>query len=550
VALAVHAGISRRRAFGARKLLVGSGMRAPAHVEGVDAERTRVDGAGPPPSSRQDPSLDGLGRGSILAGKYRLELLLGEGGMGSVWSAYHLELELPVAIKLLKAGLKNARLAERLRLEAQSSARLVHPSIVRVFDISATRNGDPFIVMELLSGESLAELLGRGRLSGARAVQLMLPIAEALALAHVKGIVHRDVKPDNVFISTNGEQLQPKLLDFGIAKLVFASVRANELTAKGSLIGSPLYMSPEQTRGDDVDYRSDIWSFCVVLYQAVTGAVPFDGEHKTALTRAILNDEPAPMPIDARVDKQLARLIRWGLTKDRAQRPTSVRELGRQLAQWLLANGVSDDACGAPLAAKWTTRIAEPSMRRPPPISVELESEPHVHVATLVSRPPPELPAERACVAAGQAIERIVPARRSYWALLAVASLLIAGGSVAWLTSVRDSGARSAMLEPIAELPPPPSSESPILATPLELTASPASPPQASVPAAHRLSDAASKGPTRRPRAKPPPLFPSSTPPGPRVATPKSSPSESHPATVAPPPFPVGDPAFELIRAY
>ncbi len=323
-------------------------MRSPPCVEADDPERTRVDENAP--ATAHDVGRHG--RGSILAGKYRLEMLLGEGGMACVWSAYHLELELPVAIKLLRAGFKNEKLAARLRLEARAAAHLAHPSIVRVFDVAMTNNGDPFIVMELLAGESLAATIARERLSGARAVQLLLPIAEALAIAHAKGIIHRDLKPHNVFLAKDGKDIQPKLLDFGIAKLEHAVGR--RLTDKGTVLGSPSYMSPEQVRGDDVDYRTDIWSFCVVLYKAVTGRVPFIGADTRGTMNSILLDEPAPMPAD--VDAELARLILWGLAKDPARRAKRISELGSQLAQWLQRQSIVKDAHAivAPLTPKQT----------------------------------------------------------------------------------------------------------------------------------------------------------------------------------------------------
>jgi serine/threonine protein kinase len=319
-------------------------MRPSPAIEDVDPERTRVDEGAPAMAS-----LAGRwGRGSILAGKYRLEMLLGEGGMACVWSAYHLELELPVAIKLLRAGPKDAKLAQRLRLEARAAARLVHPSIVRVFDVSVADSGDPFIVMELLSGESLAQLLARERLSSVRAVQLLLPIAEALAVAHANGIVHRDLKPGNVFLSNETRELRPKLLDFGIAKMAHASLV--KLTDKGTVLGSPNYMSPEQVRGDDVDYRSDIWSFSVVLYKALTGVLPFKASNAHAIMHEILQSDPAPL--GGLVDEELERLVLSGLSKDPAERPRSMREMGRKLTQWLLNQGAAQATPSAPPAPR------------------------------------------------------------------------------------------------------------------------------------------------------------------------------------------------------
>src|SRR5262245_61006460 len=213
--------------------------------------------------------------GDVVAAKYRLQRLLGEGGMGAVWSAHNVALDSPVAIKLIRGETDREALSQRLQFEARAAARLGHPAIVRVFDIGQTERGDPFIVMELLEGESLAARLDReSRVPGIEAVQLLLPIADALRAAHAKGIVHRDIKPDNILISTEGDVVQPKLVDFGIAKLEQAP-GGSQLTQQGVVVGSPDYMSPEQARGDDViDYRTDIWAFCVCLYEAVTGRLP------------------------------------------------------------------------------------------------------------------------------------------------------------------------------------------------------------------------------------------------------------------------------------
>jgi eukaryotic-like serine/threonine-protein kinase len=477
-------------------------MSSTAPHVGIDPDRTRADETGPV-TWRE---VGTLSRGSVLAGKYRLEMLLGQGGMAFVWSAYNLELELPVALKLLRTGAKDERLAERLRLEARAAARLVHPSIVRVFDIGVAESGEPFIVMELLTGESLAEVLARGPLSGTRAVQLLLPIAEALALSHTKGIVHRDLKPDNVFLATEGEQLQPKLLDFGIAKLAHASPALDKLTGKGIALGSPHYMSPEQVGGDDVDYRSDIWSFCVMLYKAVTGSFPFVGADRRAIMDAILENQPARLATGAGIDTQLARLIHWGLTKDPTQRPTSMRELGRQLAQWLLTQGISDDASGAPLAAKWLAHVAEPSMRRPPPLTETFSPPPPP--ATPAATPPPP-PAATASVtsstpaladtttAPAERSKRPAPARRA-WVMpparrrklaLAALMLMIAGATGAWIGSAR-SATYSSIAAPPARVAHPPLRT--VAAAPVMLAAAQAqaqAPSESSALSAQQLTD-------------------------------------------------------------
>jgi serine/threonine-protein kinase len=300
--------------------------------------------------------------GSVLSGKYRLDALLGEGGMGAVWRATNLLLDLPVAIKLIRADLDRNALRARLQLEARSVAKVGHPAIVRIYDVGETELGDPFIVMELLHGDTLAQMLAQGRLSAARAVQLVLPIIDACAVAHARGIVHRDLKPDNLLIALEDQRLQPKILDFGIAKLTDPRDADHRLTEIGTVVGSPDYMSPEQARGrDDVDYRTDIWSLCVVLYEAITGAGPFSASNYNALLRAIVEDEPKSLSDHAAGDTQLWEILKKGLAKDRSQRHRSMAELGRELAAWLVSHGVQEDACGISVDSKWLGRASDPS---------------------------------------------------------------------------------------------------------------------------------------------------------------------------------------------
>jgi len=305
--------------------------------------------------------------GSVIANKYRLDSLLGEGGMGSIWRAFNLQLELPVAIKLLRTDLDAAELGQRLRVEARAVAKLVHPSIVRVFDIGETEWGDPFIVMELLEGESLAHLLDRGPLAPTEALRLLLPIADALALAHSRGVIHRDLKPENIFLASHGDALEPKLLDFGIAKVMSIEAAGERaVTQVGTLLGSPDYMSPEQAYGrSDIDERTDVWSFCVVVYEALTGRRPFQGESCSSVLRSVVRDEPASLETFG-VEAELATLIARGLMKNPEQRPSSIFELGRELARFLTARGVFQDATGAALDMKWLGRAVTPLL--PPPL--------------------------------------------------------------------------------------------------------------------------------------------------------------------------------------
>ncbi len=311
----------------------------------------------PPPKSKE-PALHASG--AVIGGKYRLEKLLGEGGMGSVWEAKNVALDAAVAIKLIRGEIDRNDMNDRLLQEARAVARLGHPAIVRVFDVGQTDRGEPFIVMELLEGESVAALLARrARLSAIDAVRMLLPIADALCAAHAKGIVHRDIKPDNVFLAYEAGDLRPKLVDFGIAKLEHRDV-SSKLTQKGDLIGSPDYMSPEQARGDDdIDQRSDVWSFCVLLYEVITGSPPFDGQNYHALLRAIIEQPPRTLRELIAADGELSDVVEKGLSKFRAERYQSMNELGTALAHWLFGQGVFEDIAGTSIDARWLNRRSD-----------------------------------------------------------------------------------------------------------------------------------------------------------------------------------------------
>lgn len=303
------------------------------------------------PSSRPEPR--GYSHGDVIAEKYALIRPLREGGMGTVWVAHNTVLDVHVGIKLIELSEASSKhgLAERLLEEARAAARLGHPAIVRVQDFGATTRGDPFLAMELLDGEDFGELIHHEqRLDPTDAVRILLPIAHALATAHSKGIVHRDVKPENIFLSHEEVAVQPKLLDFGIARIVD---NPRKLTLEGSLLGTPDYMSPEQARGDPTSDKTDQWSFCVVLYEAMTGECPFDGDNYNALLRAIIEQEPAPLSKYGVEAPELWSILERALKKDPAERFGTMRDLGQALAGWLEACGVTDDVTGTSLKQVW-----------------------------------------------------------------------------------------------------------------------------------------------------------------------------------------------------
>lgn len=283
-----------------------------------------------------------LAPGVRIDGRYRLDKLLAEGGMGSVWVATNLVLENKVAIKVLHANMTTIEQAEaRMLREARVAAQLGHRNIVQVFDFGHTPSGAPFIVMELLRGEDLGTRIDRlGRLSAVDAVRTMLAVASALSAAHAKGVVHRDLKPQNIYLAVDdsGEEI-PKVVDFGIAK-IHAPKHVPRLTIDGHVVGSPEYLSPEQARGqDDLDARADIWAFCVTLYECLTGEVPFQDTNYNRLLRRILEDEPTPITDYAAGDRRLWEIVHRGLAKARAERWQRMSDLGAALYEWLEATG-------------------------------------------------------------------------------------------------------------------------------------------------------------------------------------------------------------------
>jgi serine/threonine protein kinase len=275
--------------------------------------------------------------------------------MGLVWVAENEVLDVHVAIKLLSAkrGSSRAKIAKRMLQEARTAAQLGHPAICRALDFGETARGDPFVVTELMHGETLADRVeSKIRIPATEAVRFLLPIIDGLSSAHARGIVHRDVKPDNIFLAHDLEgRVQPKLLDFGVARFIESDTK---LTLDGALLGTPSYMSPEQARGKGgVDARSDVWSVCVVMYEAITGKIPFDGEDYNAVLWAVVNETPTSIVVHGAGDDSLWRVLQRGLQKDPKNRWQSIWELGEALALWAYERDVRDDVCGTSLRTTW-----------------------------------------------------------------------------------------------------------------------------------------------------------------------------------------------------
>jgi serine/threonine-protein kinase len=339
--------------------------------------------------------------GDVLAGKYRVEKVLGFGGMGVVVSAFRGDLEQRVAVKFLsQAAAERPDAAERFRREARAAAKIRSEHVARVLDVGTLETGLPYMVMEFLEGNDIAEELRRQTfLPISDAVDYILQAIEALAEAHAAGVVHRDLKPGNLFLAQRADgSRRVKVLDFGISKaLTGTSVEELSLTKTAALIGSPLYMAPEQMRSaKDVDIRADIWSLGAMLYEMLTGQPPHTGESIPQLCAALLHDEPIPLRQHRpEIPEGLEEAVLRCLRKDRLQRFPTVFELGRALLPYAMANsrvhvdraervlGGSDATLSGVAAA--TERMSGPAVSAAPS---RLATTP----AKLATTPEPALP--------------------------------------------------------------------------------------------------------------------------------------------------------------
>jgi serine/threonine-protein kinase len=278
-------------------------------------------------------------RGTVLVGKYRVERLLGQGGMGWVVEATHLQLDQRVALKFMNGSQAEARpeAVARFLKEARAAARIRSEHVARVSDVGTLDNGSPYLVMEFLEGQNLESRLdGVAELPIPEAIDLAIQACEGLAEAHAAGIVHRDLKPANLFLSRRSDgSAVVKLLDFGISKLTpRGSVPDAGITSTQTLMGSPLYMSPEQLRSSKgVDRRSDIWSMGIILYEMLTGCSPFAGETLPEVCSLVMSEPPSAMhALAPKVPAALEAVVLRCLEKDASRRFPDVGALALALA--------------------------------------------------------------------------------------------------------------------------------------------------------------------------------------------------------------------------
>jgi formylglycine-generating enzyme required for sulfatase activity/tRNA A-37 threonylcarbamoyl transferase component Bud32 len=384
--------------------------------------------------------------GQVLDGKYLLSVFLDKGAMGSVYRAKRIHIGDEVAIKVLhRKWVIDEAMLERFRREARAAAQLRHPNIVSIIDLSEARGADAsaYIVMELIEGESLRKLLRRERCFGPeRAVSLMRDICAGVGAAHRKGIFHRDLKPDNVIVIAPDEDRERetvKVVDFGIAKLRDeAGVRT--LTETGMVVGTPLYMSPEQCRGEALDARADVYSLGAMVYEMLAGTPPFAAETPTGLIARHLFDTVPPLPESSGATPALAAVVMRSLAKDRDERQHDATTFARELREALQTPAANLPAQFRPLQTKSTPQATESLDQQR--VTEELRGRSH-EVAPVLT-----IPMQAAPPAAFQfenyRAPRASKARRAPFVIGTLLVLLLFGGAIVWLSIRRKSESQPA----------------------------------------------------------------------------------------------------------
>jgi serine/threonine-protein kinase len=268
--------------------------------------------------------------GLVIGGRYRLERWLGEGGMGTVWAVEHVLTHQKFALKLIRTSqAQRPGTRRRMLREAKVASTVHHPNVVHIVDAFVAAQGTPVLVMDLLEGRTLRQRLHLGRLSLDEAARLLVPAMAAIKSAHAAGVIHRDLKPDNLFlVALPGGREDVRVLDFGLARLIAVDANSSQLTRSGEMLGTPSYMSPEQAFGEtDLDERSDVWAMGVILYECLGGRRPFEGENfGQVLKRITSGDRPTVGEVAPGLPDDVAALVERMLTVPRERRLVDLGE--------------------------------------------------------------------------------------------------------------------------------------------------------------------------------------------------------------------------------
>jgi serine/threonine protein kinase len=471
---------------------------------------------------------------SVVAGRFRLNKMIGRGGMGSVWQATHLGLDIPCAVKFMEGEFsKSTEAQQRFEREAKAAAQLRSPHVVQVLDHGVCEE-TPYIAMELLDGEDLGKRIQKlGKIHPRDLNVIITQVCRALTKAHSLGIVHRDLKPDNIFLVRDDDREIAKVLDFGIAKSAMSALEGSN-TKTGAMLGTPYYMSPEQAQGvKSVDYRSDLWSLAVIVYQCVTGRLPFESE---ALGDLLMKIIVQPLPVPSQVAEVSAGFDGWwarAASRDPAARFQSAKEFAESLMMVFGASQATDVMDIASLKAMLgntpnpggprSPLMLTPSGAQPAPAGFSVTTGAPI-ARTFADEAPPVLPQKRSgmvAVISFAAVFAVVVSVGGYMAMHKGASGGTAAASaVAPPPAAVDVPAAPAVAAaPVAVAPAAPAAAAPVIdTTPTPAAAAPVPAPAAAPAAAppaeeephHHHSDhsakpaqAAAAAPVAKPAAKP-----------------------------------------------
>ena len=383
-----------------------------------------------------------------IAGKYRLVRKLGQGGMAEVFLAEQEPIQKSVAVKILHADrVKRANQKERFLREARAAARIRHPNVVDISDFGEMEDGRAYVVMEYLDGQDLKRYLARKRiLPWSETAALLDQICSALSVAHAHGVVHRDLKPDNIFLTTHKGKLFPKIVDFGLAKLIDDAGTA-KLTKTGIIVGTPAFLAPEQVRGEKLDHRVDIYALGLIMYRMLCGQLPFKAKTVVQMLRKQLSEEPRPpsdVAPDALIPKYAEEIVLRALCKDPDERYSTMDEMQVAVrnveAQQRRANKVRAPGLAPVSSADVQLAIRSRTEKQPTPESDDTTGQ-------LSTTARDELPEKRRRVSGGwganvgDTTERVVrgtgknntlaPPRKNPWPLIVTGTVILLVSAVA-----------------------------------------------------------------------------------------------------------------------